>query len=303
MMKKCNMQASPGCRIRTRIRTLLLLALAVLAAGCSSIRLSYDYGDTLLYWWLDAYVDLDQAQNVRVKKDIEQLFQWHRKTQLKDYAQLLKGGQHQLQGNVTEADLLADYSAVKERATLLLFRSEAELADLARSLHPEQLLQMEQKFASQNDDYRKKYLSGDTEKHRRLHFVKSMEQFELWFGGFSREQEAILRQASDARPLDDRIWLAEHMRRQQNIAALLRKVQQEKLGKEATLALVHNLIKDSVDGMEQSDNKAFFDAYKQGSVRLVLTAIRIATPAQKAHARKRMQDWIDDFNALAAAAH
>jgi hypothetical protein len=31
---------------------------------------------------------------------------------------------------------------------------------------------------------------------------------------------------------------------------------------------------------------------------LVLTAVRIATPAQKAHAHKRMQDWINDFRDL-----
>jgi hypothetical protein len=30
-------------------------------------------------------------------------------------------------------------------------------------------------------------------------------------------------------------------------------------------------------------------------VQLVLTVIQLATPAQKAHAHKRMQGWIDDF--------
>jgi hypothetical protein len=32
----------------------------------------------------------------------------------------------------------------------------------------------------------------------------------------------------------------------------------------------------------------------------VLTVINIATPAQKAHAQRRMQGWIDDFRTLAA---
>jgi hypothetical protein len=34
----------------------------------------------------------------------------------------------------------------------------------------------------------------------------------------------------------------------------------------------------------------------------VHTAIRISTPAQKAHAQKRMQGWIDDFKVLATGA-
>jgi len=81
----------------------------------------------------------------------------------------------------------------------------------------------------------------------------------------------------------------------------VRKVQQEKLGKEATMALLHTLIKDAFDRMEQpSERKAFFDAAEAANMQLILTVIRIATPAQKAHAQKRMQGWIDDFKQLAA---
>jgi hypothetical protein len=51
---------------------------------------------------------------------------------------------------------------------------------------------------------------------------------------------------------------------------------------------------------EQSPHKAFLDASEQASIQLILTVIKIATPEQKAHAQKRMQGWIDDFNSLAA---
>ena len=298
-MKKCNMQDT----IASHIRTLFLIALAVLTAGCSSLKLTYDYGDTLLYWWLDAYVDVDSGQKAPLKADIDKLFQWHRKSQLKDYVQLLKVGQQQLQGNVTQADVLADYNAVKSRATLLLFKSEPELANLARSLRPEQLLQMERKFASNNDDFRKKYLSVDVEQRRKLHFQKSMEQFELWFGAFSREQEDSIRQASDARAQDDNAWLAERARRQKNIIDLLQKVQRDKTGKEATMLLIHDLITDSFDPPQNSQPKALLDAHAKATAQLILSVTRVATAAQMAHARKRMQGWIDDFDSLAADAH
>ena len=292
------MQDLPG----RHIRTLFLLALALLIGACSSLRLSYDYGDTLLYWWLDSYVDVDSGQKAALKRDIDKLFQWHRKSQLKDYVQLLKLGQQQLQGNVTQADVLADYNAVMSRASLLLFKAEPELADLARSLRPEQLLQMEKKFASNNDDFRKKYLRGDVEKRRKLHFQKSMEQFELWFGSFSREQEESIRQASDARPLDDNIWLDERVRRQKNIMALLQKVQLDKTGKEATMLLIHDLITDSFEPPQNSEHKALLDAHANATAQLIFSVTRIATAAQIAHARKRMQGWIDDFGKLAADA-
>lgn len=296
-MKKCN-TPSP----RDRVRQLCMLGLFILLAGCSSLRLSYNHGETLLYWWLNAYVDLDSDQKGWVKKDIDGYFQWHRKTQLKDYVQVLTTAQRQLQGNPTQADLLADYADIRKRTQALLFKAQPDLADLARALRPEQIVQLEKKFASNNDDYRKKYLRGDTEKRQKFRFEKSMEQFELWFGSFSREQEALIRKASDSRPLNNELFLEERMRRQKSIITLVQKVQKEKLGKDASVALIHTLIQDSFERLEHSEHKAFFDAYNEGTANMVLAVVRVATPAQKAHAQKRMQGWIDDFTSLATEA-
>ena len=54
--------------------------------------------------------------------------------------------------------------------------------------------------------------------------------------------------------------------------------------------------------MDAPDRKAFYDSYANSTANYILAAIRIATPAQKAHAQKRMQGWIDDFNVLAREA-
>ncbi|OEZ61241.1 MULTISPECIES: DUF6279 family lipoprotein [unclassified Duganella] len=282
------------------LRRVFLIVLMAVLAGCSSLRLAYNHGDTLLYWWLDAYVDLNSDQKVWVKKDIDDLFRWHRKTQLHDYTQILQTGQRQLAGNPTVADLANDYDEIKRRTQLLLFKALPELADLARSLQPEQIVALEKKFAANNVEFRKKNMKGDKEAQQKFRYKKSMEQFELWFGNFSAEQEAQIRRASDARPLDNDIWLDERMRRQKNILTLVQKVQREKLSKEATMALIHTLIKDSFERLEHSERKPFFDAYDESTMQLILTVIKIATPAQKAHAHKRMQGWIDDFNSLAA---
>ncbi len=282
------------------LRRLFLIVLMAVLAGCSSLRLVYNHGDTLLYWWLDAYVDFNADQKGWVKKDIDELFHWHRKTQLHDYVQILQTGQRQLAGNPTAADLISDYDEVKSRTQLLLFKALPELADLVRSLQPGQIAALDKKFTANNAEFRKKNMKGDTDAQLKFRYKKSMEQFELWFGNFSAEQEAQIRKASDARPLDNDIWLDERMRRQKNILTLVQKVQREKLNKEATMALIHTLIKDSFDRLEHSERKQFFDAYEASTAQLVLTVIKIATPAQKAHAQKRMQGWIDDFNNLAA---
>jgi hypothetical protein len=276
-----------------------LIAMLALAAGCSTIKFTYNHGDTLLYWWLNAYLDLDSDQSTWVKQDIDKLFQWHRQTQLHDYAGLLANMQRQLAGNPTQADLLSDYRDIKARTELLAFKALPELADVARSVKPDQIAQMEEKFTKNNEKFRKTYMSGDQDHQRKVRFEKSMDQLDLWFGPFAHDQLAILRKASDARPLDNEIWLQERKLRQQKIVALLRRVQQEKLNKEQTMAAIHDLLRDTFDRFEAPERKAFFDAYTDSTSTYILTAIRIATPDQKAHAQKRMQGWINDFNALA----
>ena len=297
-MQKFNMPASAS-RTLPRVFLMALMAALTLLAACSSLRLAYNNGDTLLYWWLDGYVDLNAEQKDWVKKDIDKLFQWHRKTQLEDYIQILQTGQRQLAGNPGVDDLLGDFTEIRKRTERLLQQAKPELADLARSLQPEQIATLEKKFASNLDDFRKKNMKGDREAQQQFRYKKAMEQFELWFGRFNAEQEAQIRKASDARPLDNTIWLAERQRRQRAIVELVRKVQQEKLGKEATMALIDKLISDSFKRLDQSEHKQFFDASERGTAEMIVTVIRIATPQQKAHAQQRMQGWISDFQALA----
>lgn len=285
-----------------RVRMLFLFALVALATACSSVRFTYNNGDTMLYWWLNNYLDLDGQQSGFVKQDIDQLFQWHRQTQLRDYAGLLSKWQRQLSGNPTQEDLLANYRDIRVRTELLALKAVPELADLARSVKPEQLAQLEKKFASNNEKFRKKFMQGNRDKQQQARFERSMDQLEQWFGDFSREQETILRKVSDARPLDNEAWLQERQMRQQKIIALVRKVQHERLSKEQTMAQIHSLLREFFDRPQAPERKAFYDAQLEGTTRFILTAINIATPAQKAHAQKRMQGWAEDFKTLAASA-
>ncbi|MFC0251560.1 DUF6279 family lipoprotein [Massilia consociata] len=295
-MKKFN---TPDNLLRRTI-ALCMVALLALAAGCSSVRFTYNQGDTLLYWWLDSYADLEGQQADITKRDINSLFRWHRQTQLRDYASLLGGLQRQLAGNPTQADLINTYREIRTRGERLATRAVPELTTLALSIKPEQIANIERKFNAKNAEYRKKFIQGSTEKRQRARFKKSMEQFELWFGNFNSEQEATLRRVSDARPLDNEIWLEERIWRQRRVLALLRTFQQEKPNREQAAAQIGALQREFFARMESPERKAFYDTSLNQTTNYILTAIRIATPAQKKHAQQRMQGWIDDFQTLAA---
>jgi hypothetical protein len=71
----------------------MIMLLAPWMAGCSAIRLGYANGPQLAWWWLDGYVDFSRDQTPAAKQAIDRWFDWHRNTQLADYAALLASTQ------------------------------------------------------------------------------------------------------------------------------------------------------------------------------------------------------------------
>jgi hypothetical protein len=267
--------------------------------ACSAVRLGYSNGESVMYWWLNGYVDFQSDQQPWVRKHIANLFAWHRKTQLPEYAKFLTQAQQRLQNNITAADVLNDVDNLTKSAQVMIDRALPGLTDLALALQPQQIAHLEKKFASNNDSYRKEYLRGDLERRQQARYKKVMKQAEYWFGNFSREQEAQIRAASDARPLNNELGLAMRLRRQQELIALLKKVQNEKLGREATKALLKDYVAGIFDQFGDKEHKAFYEASRDSSARMVATIINIATPAQKANARQKLQGWVEDCHTLA----
>jgi hypothetical protein len=282
-------------------KTLVLVFILALAA-CNAVRLGYNHGETLTYWWLNSYIDVSADQKPWVRQRIARFFQWHRATQLKDYAQLLAQTQRQVQRSVTTAEMLASYEDARKRMLVVIDHTLPDLADLALSLKPEQIAQIEKKFASNNDDYRKDYLRGNLADRQRFRFKKVMEQAEYWFGDFSAEQEAVIRKASDARILNNELWFAGRQQRQREMIAILRKIQAERPRRDAAVEMLRGYASMMIEHAGGGENELFYNAARDGAAVVAATVINCATPAQKAHAAKRLQQWIDNFYSLAVQA-
>lgn len=281
------------------IKVLCMTAVIVIVAACSSISFGYNYSPTLVYFWVNDYVNFDSKQSAAFKQDLDKLLVWHRKTQLMDYAQLLSITQRQLAtGETKPEELKRIYKELTTRFEVLANKSVPYLVVLAMSMKPEQFVRMEKKFTSSNETFRKKFVNVSTEKQQELRFKRLMDEFEEWFGSSSKEQEAVLRKASDARPLNNKFFLEECILRQKKILSALRKIHDEKLSKEETMVVLHNVIQDFFDYGETAERKAIYDDNLESNLIAASTAIRIATPAQRAYAHKRMANWNDDIKQL-----
>ena len=53
------------------------------------VRMGYANGPALALWWLDGYLDLDDAQEAEARPLLQEWFAWHRSTQLPQYTRWL----------------------------------------------------------------------------------------------------------------------------------------------------------------------------------------------------------------------
>lgn len=284
------------------VKRLTIFTMAFILVACSAVRIGFNNGETVSYWWLNSYVDFEDGQKSLVKGRLENLFAWHHKTQLRDYAKLVSRIQHRDLAVASKADLLNDYEEGMKYLTLVTDRAAPDLADLALSLTPAQITHIEEKLEKNNLKFRKEYLRGDRLSRQEFRYKKMMTQAEYWFGNFSRAQEQKLRALSDARPLNNELVLADRMRRQMELVALLKKIHGEKPGKEATTAMIKKYVAATADHYGNKEHQAYFDVLTDANAVLVAEMMRMATADQKSHFVKALQDWVSDFNRLSAKA-
>ncbi|HWT70809.1 MAG TPA: DUF6279 family lipoprotein [Oxalicibacterium sp.] len=280
----------------------VIAGLAALLLACSAARIGYNNGETISYWWLNSYVDFESEQKPWVKAHIDELFAWHRKTQLQQYVKLISRLQRADYSTITRADLLSDYEEGRKSINAITERAAPELADLSLSLTPEQIDNIQQKLDKNNEKFRKDYLRGSLQDKQVFRYKRMMKQAEYWFGNFSHEQEETLRRLSDARPLNNELQMADRLQNQKRLIALLRKIQSQKPDRETAARMIREYVSAAMDHFGNKQYQAFFDQSKEANAALVAEMMHMATPEQRRHFIKTLQDWVSDFNRLMARA-
>lgn len=272
-----------------------LVALAGLA-GCNAMKLGYQQGDHLAYWWVDKYVDVSDEQEPLTREAIQRFFNWHRKDQLPEIAAVLQRAKAEVQQPVTAASVEKIQDDAQRLTREAFDQALPDVANLLLTLTPEQVERMEKKFAEGNDKYRKQFLRGDMAKRVDARFDKVMDYAKLIYGGFSRDQEKVIREAVGPVAEEADAGFQERVKRQQAWLALARKVQTEQPPKERVLEMLKRFGDQwqNPPGARAARREAANDA----GVALTVTIANMTTPEQKKHAVNRFQGWIDDTQAL-----
>ncbi len=280
----------------------LLLVLALGGAACSTLRLAYSNAPTLAWWWLDGYADFPREQAPAARAALDRWFDWHRGTQLADYAGLLAAAQREIGQDATPAQMCRWWGELRQRYDSAVDAALPAAADLAPALTVAQLQHIEQRFAKGNAALRDEQLQPDPATRRREAVKRAVERAERLYGRLSDGQRALVESQVAASPFDPEAWMAERERRQRDLLQTLRRLQTDpalRADRAARLAALRAL---ALRQLRSSD-----PGYAAHQQRLAdyncAYAARVhnaTTPAQRQRARELLKGWEDDLRAILA---
>ena len=207
-----------------RIISLLAITLltALLLPACSAVKVAYNQGPELSYWYLDAYVDFNDAQSLQVKADLNRLQAWHRQTQLPGYIDSLQKLQQQMPLDFSTAQACNVYSDARLKLLALSVEVQPAVAALAATLGSQQIALMERKFAKGNAEYREEFMEGTPKAMRDRRYKKAVGRAEMLYGSLDDRQLAVVEQVIARSRFDAARSYAERVRRQQDALQTLR---------------------------------------------------------------------------------
>lgn len=283
------------------LRWIIAALLGLALGGCSAIRFGYNQAPDLAYWWLDAYADFDDAQTVRTREGIRRWFEWHRRTQLPEYAQLLARAQADALADGTPEQACRWWQQIRERADLALAEALPAAAEVIPLLTPVQLQHIERRQAKSNDEFRAEYLDSDPDKRLAASVERAVDRAEFLYGRLDEGQRERVAKLVAASPFDAQVWLAERRQRQQDALALLRRISTEKPGRDAALAMLRAYA-DRLSRSPREEYRRYAQRLTTFNCSFAATLHNDTTPAQRRALAERLKGWENDLRMLAADA-
>lgn len=283
-----------------RVKRWIIAALLLALAGCSALRVSYNQGPTLAWWWIDAQFDFDAAQRPAVRQAIDRWFGWHRRSQLPELADTLAGLRALAAGPVTPAQVCATWDGMQQRMLRWYERVLPEMAAPARALGAAQLDHLAAKQAKDLERLRKDFLQPDAADRRKAQLERTVERFENLYGTLSAAQKRRIGQALAASPFDPERWLDERRQRQRDQLETLRRIASEQPDDAQVLALLRALGADAVASPRLA-YRAHHDEVMQSNCGFIAAIHNGIGDDQRRTVIGRLQGWEDDLRALAAA--
>ena len=270
-----------------------IVALIVMTTSCS-FKTMYKQLDYLIPSYVEGMVSLDSMLEEKVEQRTLVLINWHRNTQLHQYAEWLRVLQRDANNQLTEEQVLQYITTLDRFWQSLSLKVNEEMVRLLPLLNAEQREELFSNITDKNDDFREEYVGVDKNERIVQYTDRMTDSYETWLGNLTEKQESTVKQAAAKIQATAGLRLERRQHWQQSIKRILET-------KDSTTQKAGSLGQYFTD-FNSKDNVAMNAVDKtnrQLLARLTVQIVHSMTADQNAHFVSRTNDYIRMFNELA----
>jgi hypothetical protein len=269
-----------------------------LLGGCSALRLGYGQADALAFRWLDSYADFDGTQSLRVREALATWFTWHRRTQLADYADTLTRLDAEVLSDTTPERVCGWWAEVRSRIDRGMDQAVPAVAELALTLKPAQLENIERRYAKSNAEFRADFMQADPSRRTHETVKRMASRAESLYGDIDRAQRERLARAVADSPFDPNLAFDERRRRQQDGLQVLRGLAGGTLQSVAAQAEIRAWLR-RIERSPREPDRLHAERIVQHNCRLAADLHNSTSATQRQLASRKLRSWAADLRALA----
>jgi Family of unknown function (DUF6279) len=278
-----------------------------MATSCSTVLFGYDAVPPLIKYQLNRYFDLSSAQQEALDRQLEDIFDWHRKTQLKEYATFL----NQVTDRVKTTEPISVAEIQRWRSTALgawvpvATKVSRPFTELALTFSPSQIEHMKKRFARGNEEMKEDYVkafekggaNGGLIARQKARAERIQKRGAFFFDDLTDSQtKLIIRRAVDA-PDAEQAWYTERVRRQQDFIALLELMRTKKMDVNQAEPLMREYLKGMWEPKDEKSARLILESAKAGD-ETIAQIYAIASTEQKNYMVKKLRGYASDFERL-----
>jgi len=271
----------------------------LLLVGCSAVRLGYNSGPSLAYWWLDSYFDFDGEQSQRVRNDLQSVQDWHRKEELGLLAQTLKELQTLAPKTVTPAQVCQLVAGLQTRVQVTLARVTPTIAAIAPTLQVAQLEHVSREFDRRNRKWREEWIDGTLAERTDRRVKQIVERAESFYGKLEAAQLAIIRSHVEGSSFNGPRQYMEMQRRHQDTMQVLKELIATKYPASQATAAIRSLLERNLNAPDPA-YRQYMDRLTTESCTAMATLHNGSSADQRAYLLQTLRGYEGDARALAS---
>jgi hypothetical protein len=278
-------------QIFSPIKIAFMSMLFIVITACS-LKTIYNQLDALIPSYVEGLVSLDDALENKVEQRTEILINWHRTTQLKQYADWLSALQRDINDELTTGKLEQHLTILETFWHSIVLKMNEEMIILLPLLTGDQRQQLFESIDEKNDKYREDYIDVSEDERIEKYSEHMVDTYKNWLGELTDDQVYLIEKAAAELKSSARLRLQQRLLWQHNIGTIIN----------TTDSTVEKFKRLHVffDGYEMNNNslKAIKMFNSKILVQLTLQIVHGSNRKQKDYFMNETNDYIRMFTEL-----